>query len=854
VIGTTISHFKILGKLGGGGMGVVYKAQDLKLDRFVALKFLPPDLTRDSESKQRFIHEAKAASALQHNNICTVHDIDETDDGQIFIVMDLYEGETLKKQIERGPLKIDEAIDIAIQIAQGLEEAHKHQIVHRDIKPANVLITASGVVKIVDFGLAKLAGQSRVTRTGSTIGTAAYMSPEQAQGLDVDHRTDIWSLGVVLFEMLTGKLPFRGEHEAALMYSITNQEPVPPTSVRGDIPEDLEKIILRLLQKDPRNRYQSAADLRDDLQRFLGEPPTPRPLRMLRAVFRQRFSVPLTAALTVVTVAAILFAMGVLQRWVGHATMPDKLHIAVLPFTNIGGDSSNAVFSSGLFEIITRKLAQLHRYRADMLVFSPAATRTIQNANDAYRNLGASIAVDCSVQWQPSQAQVTVSLEDARTSVVIDSRTIRSESVMRSRLENEVINAIADMIGIQLNSADLEGLAAGGTKDENANDLYVQARGELLDYLRLAKLNNAINLFQRAIGADPQCALAHAGLGEAYWRRYETTNDRQWVDSAITACQRAVNLNSDLVEVHLSLGMIYLGTGKDSTAILEFQGILSKDSLNVDVYRNLGDAYQHRGDTTRAEASFKKAISIQPNDWRSYHYLGRYYYFRSRSEETIAMWKQVTTLRPDYGGGYSNLGVVYFQLGRWGEAREQFEQAITKDTTNYPAYSNLGTLYFYDGMFELAANAYDRVLKLNASNHVAWNGLAASYRAMGSTKLAKEASAKAATLAENNIKVNPRDAITLATLAGYDADLGKKGAARSLLGQAILLAPNDPDVLGRAGMVYEQLGERKQALKWIQQALKRGYSTTNIDHGPEMKGLREDPAYQKLLKEIVDRK
>jgi eukaryotic-like serine/threonine-protein kinase len=235
MIGRTISHYTILENLGGGGMGVVYKAQDLRLDRPVALKFLPPDLTRDLEARQRFVHEAKAASALDHNNICDVHDIDETGDGQTFIVMACYEGETVKKKIERGPLKIAEAIDIAIQVAQGLAKAHEHGIIHRDIKPANVMITTDGVAKIVDFSLAKLSGRTMLTKEGSTLGTFAYMSPEQVRGEKVDHRTDIWSLGAMLYEMITGQMPFKGDYENAVVYSILNTNPEPMTGVQSEI-------------------------------------------------------------------------------------------------------------------------------------------------------------------------------------------------------------------------------------------------------------------------------------------------------------------------------------------------------------------------------------------------------------------------------------------------------------------------------------------------------------------------------------------------------------------------------------------------------------------------------------------
>jgi len=266
MIGKTVSHYKILEKLGEGGMGIVYKAEDTKLKRTVALKFLPPELTRDPEAKQRFIQEAQTASALEHTNVCSIHEINETEDGQTFIVMACYEGESLKKRLEREPLKLEEAIDIATQVALGLAKAHKQGIVHRDIKPANTFVTSDGVVKIVDFGLAKLAGQTKLTRTGTTVGTTAYMSPEQARGEEVDHRTDIWSLGVVLYEMLTGQLPFKGDYDQVVMYSILNEAPLHPRNLRADLPENIEQIIMQALEKDPDRRCQSADEILQQLR------------------------------------------------------------------------------------------------------------------------------------------------------------------------------------------------------------------------------------------------------------------------------------------------------------------------------------------------------------------------------------------------------------------------------------------------------------------------------------------------------------------------------------------------------------------------------------------------------------
>ena len=271
MIGKTISHYKILEKLGGGGMGEVYKAEDTRLKRTVALKFLPLDLTRDEESKKRFNQEAQTASTLQHNNICTIHDVINTEEGQIYIVMEYYEGETIKQLIKQGPIEVDKALEIAIQVAQGLNAAHEKHITHRDIKSGNIIITKNGTAKIIDFGLAKLAWQTKLTRTGTTLGTAAFMSPEQTIGVTVDHRTDIWSLGVILYEMLTGLTPFRGDYEQAVIYSIVNEEAKPITSLRTGIPIELERVVNKAMAKDPNDRYQHIDEVIVDLRWLIHE-------------------------------------------------------------------------------------------------------------------------------------------------------------------------------------------------------------------------------------------------------------------------------------------------------------------------------------------------------------------------------------------------------------------------------------------------------------------------------------------------------------------------------------------------------------------------------------------------------
>jgi serine/threonine protein kinase len=309
MIGKTISHYIILEKLGEGGMGVVYKAEDTKLDRFVALKFLPLHLSQSQDDKQRFIHEAKAASALDHPNICTVYEIGETEDGQMFIAMAYYEGASLKEKIERGPMAIEEAIDIATQISRGLTKAHSKQIIHRDIKPANLLIAEDDIAKIVDFGLAKLAGRTMLTKEGTTLGTASYMSPEQTQGADVDHRTDIWALGAVIYELITGQQPFVGDYEQAVLYSIMNEESKPITGLRTGVPMELERIVSKALKKNPAERYQRIDEMLVDLKSVSEDSKT----GMGHPLSKQKRKWPLTVGL--LFLVALVVGSGIFYWW-----------------------------------------------------------------------------------------------------------------------------------------------------------------------------------------------------------------------------------------------------------------------------------------------------------------------------------------------------------------------------------------------------------------------------------------------------------------------------------------------------------------------------------------------------------
>ncbi len=365
MVGTTVSHYRIIERLGGGGMGVVYEAEDTTLKRTVALKFLPPTLTLDPEAQERFVHEARAASALDHANICTIHEIGQTGDGQMFIVMACYGGRTLKKQIEQGPLEIDLALDIAIQVSEGLSRAHEAGIIHRDIKPANIFVTSRGEVKILDFGLAKLAGQSMLTKSGTTMGTAAYMSPEQARSEEVDGRTDIWSLGVVLYEMLTGQAPFRSDYDQALVYSILNEEPSPVRSRRVEIPEVVEQIVARALAKSREERYQKIEELRSDLKIARGTADSGGAIAVAEAMAR-RGRKKLVHGLVIAGAALLVLGAGVFilaPLFQDRAIASNPKTIAFISFENQTGDSAFDNLETAIPSLLTASLDQSKFFR-----------------------------------------------------------------------------------------------------------------------------------------------------------------------------------------------------------------------------------------------------------------------------------------------------------------------------------------------------------------------------------------------------------------------------------------------------------------------------------------------------------
>jgi tetratricopeptide (TPR) repeat protein/tRNA A-37 threonylcarbamoyl transferase component Bud32/TolB-like protein len=610
VIGQTVSHYRITGELGAGGMGVVYRAVDTKLDRPVALKFLPPDLTRDAEAKRRFVHEAKAASALQHHNICTIHEIDETDDGRMFICMDCYEGETLRQMISERPIPVDKAIHILIQAAEGLAKAHEAGMVHRDVKSANLMVTTDGVLKILDFGLAKLAGQTKVTKMGTTVGTVAYMSPEQARGEVIDHRTDIWSLGVVLFEMLSGHLPFSGEHEQAVFYQVLHEDPARVTALRAEIPAELEHIVDKCLAKSPDDRYQDAGELVVDLCNLIGESP-PRAARRKKMV--KRAALVLTV-LIVATIASI-----VLRQFRG-VPPAEAVAVAVVDFRDLR-NPDDATASAGITNLVHVGLVESSPCRvvSSQLLYDlrrrlfGAGRGPIEEdqAMEVTRRAGASMFVSGQMILSGSTPCVTWQLVDIRSGETLSARRVEGGNlaVMADQIIAGVLPLIAKECGVEEPS-----ISPPVSEMTTASpEAYTHYTAGLLA-LEERKNEDAVREFQRAVQLDSTFALAYYELSKIYFNmlggapEHEPTHrsaEKAWKYRANLGIKDRLYIESWREQLH--------GRAPDAIAIL--REMLTRWPDDKEILDQLSRTLFYYWHLDEAAAVARRGLELYPDEW-----------------------------------------------------------------------------------------------------------------------------------------------------------------------------------------------------------------------------------------------
>jgi serine/threonine protein kinase/tetratricopeptide (TPR) repeat protein len=864
--GKHITHYEIAGKLGEGGMGVVFKAWDHKLGRFVALKFLPAHLSESESQVARFRQEARAISALNHPNIATIYAIDEAD-GQYFLALEYLPGGTLKGALDQlrtaGQfLSFEQGLEHAIQIAEALAHAHKHGVIHRDIKSANVLFTEAGTLKITDFGLAKLDEGATVTQAGSVLGTPATMSPEQAQGFEVDERSDIFSAGVVMFEMFAGQLPFKGTNSAAVLYQVVHSPTPELGQFRSGIPIAIQRIITKALEKDRAMRYQAAADLAADLRTVrreleLGSSSAGRSSLETVAIgvapVRRRRGKALQIAAACVTFGMMAWLAWPSLRervsssssWLHARSLPVEKRLAVLPFRNFGGDPKDQAFVDGLREVVIGKLTRLERPGGSLVVVvSPDEVRNkeINVAADAWKRLGANLVMTGSVIRAGQQPQVIVNLEDPQNLTVLRSETIDAS---KSDLMTEA-NRLVRMLELEMSSGTRNAVQAGDSRKPDAMRYYIEGRGYLLRYDRAENLDLAAGAFRDAVAKDSNYALAWAGLAETLWQKYKVQKESGLLTEAADDSAHAIQLNSRLAEVHTTMGQIRLTQGNHESAVQEIQAALALEPANATAYRDLGAAYEAMRKYGEAERTYQKAIETRPGDAAGYIYLGSFYIGRERLPDAERNFRRATELAPDSYLAHSNLGGLYIRMARYTEAVDQLEKSVSI-APSARGYGNLGAAYYYLKRYADAVAPYQRAVELAPGNSANWGNLADAYRwTPALSDQAPAAFRHAIELLTQEMRTVLGDPRLHARLAMYRVSIGDRRRALTEIAEALRLDPSLPYVLYRAALVYEQAGDRDRALEHMELALKAGQPLADILAAPPLEQLRKDPRFVRM--------
>jgi eukaryotic-like serine/threonine-protein kinase len=862
--GTVVGRFRIGERLGKGGMGEVYRAEDTKLKRTVALKRLAPSLRADSLYRHRFLEEAERASRFGDAQVAAVYDVLE-EKGEIFLILEYVEGQNLRQRL-RQPLSLDEFFQIAMQCAEALVSAHGHGIVHCDIKPENIMLTTSGKIKILDFGVAKHLPRSdqssTVDRAGTFAGTPAYMSPEVLLERVPDGRADIFSLGVVFYEVLTGQHPFLAGSFVATTDRIRNETPASIRIFNSAVSRDLEALVNKAMAKDPSQRYASAQELLEALREVHGDLSDAGLARVVPLRIEDRpkkrgtwISAALVAGLLLC--ALVYWQAKSFTFWhaksnsgidLGGSSTPVQL--AVLPFAPMADDAGSKAFCNGLTETLTAKLTQLtDNYPLQVVPTSEIRSEGVTSVEQARKNFGVGLVLEGSLHSSGNLVRVTYTLVDAKTNRQLHAETVDADVSDAFEVEDRVVDGTLRMLGLAIKSDERVVLAAHGTGDPSAYDQYLRGRGYLLDYHKHENIDSAISAFNRALTLDPKYAEAYAGLGKAYWVGYEEgEGGSEWMDKARRACDQAVALAPGLMEAYACLGSVYRGTGEYEKAISEFRKATALDPTSDDAFRGLAEAYRKLNKPTEAEATYRKAISLRPQYWAGYSWLGLFYWQEGRYEDAAKMFQEVVTLAPDNFRGYSDLGAMYIMEGRYPDAIAALERSVSIRPTA-EAYNNLGTTYFSMRKFDEAARNFEEGLKFEKNTWLSWGNLGdAYYWVPGKRQEASNAYREALRLAEEKLKVNPRDGRTLAYRATYLAMLDQRQEAVKSLLRALSISSKDPDVQFRAALVYNHFGDTDLTLQRVRDALASGVDASLFRDTPDFDHLRTDPRFQAILR------
>ena len=842
MIGKTISHYTILEKLGEGGMGKVYKAEDTKLKRIVALKFLPHHLVAGKSIKERFFHEARAASALNHPNIITIYDIHE-EDGEVFLAMECVDGIPLSERLKDGPLKQKELISIATGIADGLNAAHNADIIHRDIKSENIIITKDGQPKIIDFGLAKQKGMSKITQDGTTLGTQSYMSPEQIQGIKIDQRSDIFSFGVVLYQMATGKLPFEEEHEAAVLYSIVNEAQIPITTHNPNMDEELQRIISKALEKDVKDRYQHADDLLADLRK-LKKGPAPKPI----TVQSPKWHIPayILCGLIIGLLLYLLFFKG---------DVPIDKSIAVLPFTTIDRTEEGEIFSAGIHDDILSQIAKIH----DLKVVSRTSVMrykdTEKSIKEIAQELGVETILEGSVRRYRDKVRIVAQLINAKTDGHLWTDTYDRNYTDIFAIQSDVAEKIASALKATLTPEEISTIEKAPTKNMEAYDYYL--KGKYYWDNKIDREGNMIaaELLEKAVGLDPNFTLAYALLARVDFVLYSVIS---WdpvperLKKGKYALEQAMHLDPDLPEVHYAQAEYYALIEKDSKkATLDYLKALEGRPNDSWLNRDIGMFYMVLGEWDKAEAYLLKSYELDPHgSFIALNVAGFYSRMRDWAKVEYYMDKAIVS-NPEVPSLYSyKAGTVLMGYGDTEKATRVIEEGVQITGEQNMLWARF-EIDIWTRRFQELLDAVEPFPDF--SDYFLFKGIAHWF--LGQNDRAKTYLDSARVVHEGWAQMVPDNVRNYSLLGLAYAGLGMKEKAIQTAKKAVELEPinknawDGPRHHHWLAYIYSMVGEYDKALDEIELLLSTPYyfTTWNLKLSPFWDPLRDNPRFQELV-------
>ena len=867
-------RYRIDALLGEGGMGRVYKAHDKELDRTVAIKVVRQGIADEASVMARFKQELILASKISHKNILRIHDLGEVA-GMKFITMAFVEGHDLHHLIrENGKLPIERALKFAQQLAGALAAAHAEDVVHRDLKPQNILVDANDQVYIADFGLAKSFAEGAIgmTQTGAFLGTPRYMSPEQVEGKPTDGRSDLYSYGLILFEMLTGDVPFTGESTIKVMYQRIQEKPKNPRALNPEVPVWLDRIVMRCLEKDPNARYQNAYEVLADLQGAQSATGISRTgisrggasIQIQLPVFANRRWIWIVSG-AVVAVLILAFSIPPVRHIIfrgggekagtsavsGVPPISSGRFVAVLPLQIVGDASQVGYVAQGIQEALSAKLFQMK----DVRVTPNEATDGVdqkQPLQKIARSLGANLIVQGMLQSSGDKIRVILNLED-----IADGKRLWSgqfDGVVGDlfTVEDQIYNQLVSGLNVNPTNEELATAAARPTDNIAAYDLYLRGRNSLRGD-DTKSIQAALDYFDQALKADPKFALAYTGIADASLRMNSMKKDSLWTQKALAASQQADQLNDKLPEVHATLGSAYTATGRYSEAVAELKRALLLAPNSDDVYRKLGSTYVKSGNGPAAIEALQKAVQLNPYYWGDQNALGNAYFKLGDYSKALTAFQQVTVLEPDIDTGFLNMGSVYLQQGQYQESIPYFQKALQIEPF-FTTYSNLGTAYFNSKQFPQAVEMFEKAAALSPNETGMAVNLADAYRSAGQKDKARDTYQRAVSLGFKELQTNPQDGDAMSQIALSYANLGESQQAETFTMRALALDKNNVEYLYIQAEVFALSGKTDGALRALQSALEKGYPAESAEEDVEFDSLRASPAFVALIKKYAAKK